>query len=250
MVVAAFHFAVMDVRFLIAFFNQDFDEVQGVVDGIDDTVVVPVVWFVVGAGLKPEAEAGPDFILGDVLMEDAVGVGVVADVLGVPPPQCPAEHPGGPEQVRVIPHNIDGRKAAEGEAPEGDMFGGGFCPVIFSHKKEQFRSDEFCVAPRFAAPVFVVGVSGHSIFLHTFTGMNADNDEGGCFFLQKKAVKGLRQIHSLHVLSIIEKNKGEAVCPAGVVIWRQVNIYLKRVVEEFGREAAEAMNGDAVGPVL
>lgn len=95
------------VPLLVAQFFEGPDEVEGVVDGVDDTVVVAVGSFVTSAGLEPKAERaavpGPfHHFLGD-----AVGIGVTGFKSFVPPPEGTGKNPGPEEKAGVVPGQVE-----------------------------------------------------------------------------------------------------------------------------------------------
>lgn len=105
---AALHFEVLDLFVGVAAFPEEVNEVEGVVNGVNDAIVVAIIGFVEGAGLEPEALViGPRFgRFEQDIVHDAVGIGIGWIYVRPAPPQRAGENARGAKHLRMPPYDI------------------------------------------------------------------------------------------------------------------------------------------------
>lgn len=120
----------------VADFFQAFDEVEGIVNGINDTIAVAVVCLVHGAGLEPELEAGAVQARVNDFVHDAAAVGVAFIEIAVPPPKRAGKDPRPAEQLVVVPDDVHGREATQGKTRKSRVFCSFPNRVVFSQMRQ------------------------------------------------------------------------------------------------------------------
>ena len=195
------HIEAAPKTFALQFVHQ----LGGVLNRVDDAVVVAIFFLVVGARLKPQPQIAGRFRIAHAAMHDARFLsGVHVGIIGAPPERT-GEHADRAEDIGMIPRQIEGHQAAQREAHDGRVHRAGQRAIAAIDVGQHFVEHEEGILARFLAQAARIGNARRAVLLQAIArGVDGDHDDRLDLVVSDQRGQRLGQLDRGHILPVVD----------------------------------------------